>query len=63
MKDEIRLNPTDGHNQVEQKVLEWVDYYNNERYQWSLAKLSPAEYYRYVRVYPKNCVNLHDGVE
>lgn len=48
MKDEIRLNPTDGHNQVEQKVLEWVDYYNNERYQWSLAKLSPAEYYRYV---------------
>ena len=25
-----------------------IDYYNNERYQWSLAKLSPAEYYRYV---------------
>jgi putative transposase len=48
MKDEVRLNPTDGHNQVERKVLEWVDYYNNERYQWSLAKLSPAEYYRYV---------------
>ena len=48
MKDEVRLNPTDGHNQVERKVLEWVDYYNNERYQWSLAKLFPTEYYRYV---------------
>ena len=48
MKDEVRINATDGHNQVERKVLEWIDYYNNERYQWSLAKLSPTEYYRYV---------------
>lgn len=42
------MNATDGHNQVERKVLDWVDYYNNERYQWSLAKLSPTEYCRYV---------------
>jgi transposase InsO family protein len=48
MKDEIHINASDGHNQVERKVLDWVDYYNNERYQWSLAKLSPTEYYRYV---------------
>ena len=48
MKDEVRMNATDGHNQVERKVLEWIDYYNNERYQWRLAKLSPTEYYRYV---------------
>jgi transposase InsO family protein len=48
MKDEIRINGSDGHQQVEQKVLDWIDYYNNERYQWSLAKLSPAEYYRYM---------------
>lgn len=48
MKDEVRINPTDGHNQIERKVLEWINYYNNERYQWNLAKLSPVEYYRYV---------------
>ena len=26
---------------------EVIDYYNNERYQWDLAKLSPNEYYQY----------------
>ena len=54
MKDEIPRLGTYGHNMVAQRVLEWIDYYNNDRYQWSLAKLSPAEYYRYVTsgVYP-----------
>ena len=48
MKDEIHINGSDGHNVVEMKVLDWIDYYNHERYQWSLAKLSPVEYYQYV---------------
>lgn len=48
MKDELHINGSDGHNVVERKVLNWVDYYNHERYQWSLAKLSPVEYYQYV---------------
>ena len=48
MKDEIHLNGTDGHGTVVSKVMEWIDYYNNERYQWRLAKLSPSEYYNYV---------------
>ena len=26
----------------------WMDYYNNDRYQWDLAKLSPNEYYNYI---------------
>ena len=26
----------------------WIDYYNNDRYQWDLAKLSPNEYYHYL---------------
>ena len=29
-------------------IDDWIDYYNNERYQWGLAKLSPVEYYKYV---------------
>jgi transposase InsO family protein len=54
MKDELRLNPSDSHTVIEKKIDDWVDYYNNERYQWSLAKLSPNEYYRYITtgVYP-----------
>ena len=32
----------------------WMDYYNNDRYQWELAKLSPNEYYKYITtgIYP-----------
>lgn len=31
-----------------------MDYYNNDRYQWGLAKLSPNEYYQYIitGIYP-----------
>ena len=31
-----------------------MSYYNKERYQWQLAKLSPNEYYEYIMtgVYP-----------
>lgn len=35
-------------------IDDWIEYYNNERYQWQLAKLSPNEYYQYITtgVYP-----------
>ena len=29
-------------------IDDWFDYYNNDRYQWQLAKLSPSQFYRYV---------------
>lgn len=50
MKDEIAYEISKKENFSEVKLLvdDWMDYYNNERYQWSLAKLSPSEYYRYV---------------
>ena len=33
-----------------------INYYNNDRYQWNLAKLSPTEFYKYVTTgeYPIN---------
>ena len=39
---------------VQRSIDDWMDYYNNDRYQWDLAKLSPNEYYRYLTtgVYP-----------
>lgn len=33
---------------VKRSVDDWIDYYNNDRYQWDLAKLSPNEYYDYI---------------
>lgn len=63
MKDEIHPVGTYGHQQVERWVLDWVDYYNNERYQWRLAKLAPAEYYRFVTtgVYPLSLGGVNGG--
>ena len=48
MKDEIDIFECVTHEQVAEAVDDWIDYYNNDRYQWDLAKLAPAEYYQYV---------------
>ncbi len=34
MKDEIHINPSDRHADIAKKIDDWVDYYNNDRYQW-----------------------------
>lgn len=40
-------------------IDKYIDYYNNYRYQWDLAKLSPNEYYRFVitGIYPLDIAN------
>lgn len=48
MKDEIDLSKCKKFTEVKEIIDEWMDYYNNERYQWDLAKLSPCEYYKYI---------------
>jgi len=50
MKDEIayEIAKKDSFTEIKALVDDWMDYYNNERYQWGPAKLSPFEYYRYV---------------
>ncbi len=57
MKDEIDLSECTEFDQVKAIIDDWMDYYNNDRYQWQLAKLSPNEYYRYITtgVYPLDC--------
>lgn len=56
MKDEIKYEIAlmKTFAEVKDKVEDWIDYYNNDRYQWDLVKLSPKEYYGYVTigVYP-----------
>lgn len=56
MKDEIRdeIARCSTFDAVLARIDDWMDYYNNDRYQWELLKLSPAEYYRYLQtgIYP-----------
>ena len=56
MKDEIAslIAGCATYEQVQSVVADWMDYYNKDRYQWDLEKLSPREYYCYRQtgVYP-----------
>lgn len=54
MKDEMDISSCTTFEEVHQAINDWTDYYNNDRYQWDLARLSPREYYKYrvSRVYP-----------
>jgi transposase InsO family protein len=47
MKDELDLSGCVCFDDIYEVVSRWMDYYNNERYQWDLAKLAPHEYYDY----------------
>lgn len=51
MKDEIKpyLKKCRTFEDVRQLLDSQIDYYNNRRYQWKLAKLSPNEFYEYIR--------------
>lgn len=48
MKDEIDVSGCTKYREVKAIIDDWMSYYNNERYQWQLAKLSPNEYYKYI---------------
>lgn len=61
MKDHVREKIAECTEFSEVKVIvdEYMDYYNNHRYQWELAKLAPNEFYQFytTRVYPLNIPN------
>ena len=50
MKDELasEISGWASFEDVKASIDRWMDYYNNNRYQWDLAKLSPNEYYNYI---------------
>lgn len=48
MKDLIDLTGDLSYDEVKAVVDDYMAYYNNERYQWDLAKLSPNEYFSFV---------------
>ena len=56
MKDEIKAEVAKCQSfpKVWDLLEDWMDYYNHDRYQWDLLKLSPAEFYEYLQtgIYP-----------
>jgi len=54
MKDEMDISMCESHAEIAAAIDDWIEYYNNERYQWDLARLSPNEYYEYLQsgIYP-----------
>lgn len=49
MKDEIHLEWCNSFLDLRLEVDNYMDYYNNDRYQWGLAKLSPNQYAAYLK--------------
>lgn len=62
MKDSVKkkIAAATSFEEVKTIIDDYIDYYNNERYQWKLAKLSPNEFYEYVTtgVYPLDVPNV-----
>lgn len=56
MKDEIDLSWCKTFEDLKAEIDDYMDYYNNERYQWGLAKLSPNQYAGYLEtgIHPLN---------
>lgn len=55
MKDDMKnLNHLNTFSELQIKIDDYMDYYNNDRYQWNLAKLSPNQYAEFIKtgVYP-----------
>ena len=44
MKDEINLIDCETFEEVEKAIDDYMDYYNNYRYQWNLKRMSPKAY-------------------
>lgn len=59
MKDSIDLAGCDSLDEAAAAIDDYMSYYNSERYQWDLAKLSPNEYYAFVTkgIYPLDIPN------
>ena len=56
MKDELkgRSSKWDNIEDAQTDIDDWMDYYNNDRYQMGLQKMSPNEFYTYISegIYP-----------
>lgn len=48
MKDELNLAGIKNFEELSEEIDKYLSYYNNDRYQWELAMMSPNEYAEYL---------------
>ena len=64
MKDELKIQSVEwtSFEEVSVAIDEWMDYYNNDRYQMGLQKMSPNEYYKYITqgIYPASMPRMEE---
>lgn len=48
MKDEIDISSCNSFQDLSSLIDDWIDYYNRDRYQWQLNKLSPDEFFCFI---------------
>jgi transposase InsO family protein len=48
MKDEFDPSAYETFKALKKAVDAYIKYYNNDRYQWNLAKLAPTEYHKFI---------------
>ena len=60
IKDEIDITQCNTFEEVKNIIIDYIDYYNDDRPQWGLAYLTPVEYYHYVITgqYPLEVKNI-----
>jgi len=49
MKDELHLEECETFQELCDELDDYMDYYNNDRYQWDLGKRTPSEYREYLK--------------
>lgn len=56
MKEHVgeRIKECTTYQEILAIIDDWMDYYNNNGYQWELSRISPNEYYEYIitGIYP-----------
>lgn len=50
MKDHLELEKCKNLKEVKKEMKRFIDYYNNDRYQWDLKKMTPVEYRNHLLV-------------
>jgi transposase InsO family protein len=44
LKDDVNYKDTKTFNELSDKIDEYMYYYNNQRYQWGIKKMTPVQY-------------------
>lgn len=63
MKDELHLKECDSYKNVCKELDDYFDYYNNDRCQWGLNKMTPIQYRNYLLSQPQTSLILYNAKE